>query len=245
MMKTLVLSPHEDFAAVLRWMGTRTEWRDVTNIERTAPLRITAPAHGIPPDWPVTLDLPRHQGEDLCGKATVVSSNVIELGRVNGTNLRPYSGSGAFLKFLKPISLADTTVIAHFCRHGKDPISVDVMLELNTHRIRLFAPLDRFADFGRAFRLDVDAEDSSGRKIHIFSAEIERTTERSRSNALDPFVLFTCVAGEEGKAGTPGDTGVVRYDRPQNLAPAEIEQAQENLELTHMGLVNLYTAAKA
>jgi len=197
-MNRLRISPDEDLALAFRWMTTRVIWKEVTALQNVAPLRLTVPAHGVPNGWPVALDLPKHQGPDIKDRAVVVSDDILELPNVNGSNLRAWS-EGTYLRYLQPVDLAAVTITAKLIGmpHG-ERVKLEVTPQIEGDLIRIYVPHGALKPLGRELVLDLDAEDSSGRKLHLARYEIMRDLEGHDCGLAN---LFVVSAGEQGPAG--------------------------------------------
>lgn len=88
-------------------------YRAISEIQQTAPLRLTVPGHDLPADWPVWIEgvsgwgsLNRAPGREAFRMAMVVDENTIEFNDLNGTAQR---ASGGHLVYQAPVDLAGCT----------------------------------------------------------------------------------------------------------------------------------------
>ena len=106
------------FSVSFRWARSPVVYKPITGVVSTTPLRLTAPAHGIPDGWPaaivstVGLDEIRATNNPPRGfeylQATVVDADTIEFNQVNAASYVPYV-SGGFLQYYTPIDLTGYT----------------------------------------------------------------------------------------------------------------------------------------
>jgi hypothetical protein len=97
-------------------------YKQITAVSQTAPIQLTATAHGMPDDWlfavtgctgpdrlnaendpPKLPDSDRRLNDYFRG--TVTDADTIEINAVNGTGLDPYTGGG-YLQYFKPLDFA-------------------------------------------------------------------------------------------------------------------------------------------
>ena len=113
-MEKLTIRQGKTFSKALRWGASPLIYRPITGIATTAPVRITATAHGLPPKWPVAVmgaaGLPNLNAQNNPPKpadfyhAAVVDADHIEINTVNAERFRPYTGGGQ-LVFYTPTPL--------------------------------------------------------------------------------------------------------------------------------------------
>lgn len=102
------------FSHVLRYGAEPYVYKEITAITRTAPVRITAPAHGLVNGWPVAVvsvlgmkDINAENSPPKPGEyrpATVVDANTIEFNSVNAAGFKSYV-SGGYLQYYTPVDL--------------------------------------------------------------------------------------------------------------------------------------------
>lgn len=116
--KNLIIRQGKTFSLVLRWETEPIVYKAISAITQTAPVSITATAHGVPDGWNVAVVSARGMTEinaesdppDAADyhKATVVDANTIELNDVNASEYRAYT-SGGYVQYNTPHSLAGYT----------------------------------------------------------------------------------------------------------------------------------------
>lgn len=113
---SLRLIPGTTHKSTLRVMQPRFEYRPVTAIESTAPVRLTVPAHGITSDtWHSWLtrvqqmpDLNREPIRQLPHKVAVIDANTLEINRISATGQNPKGGE---LVYQPPVDLTGADVV--------------------------------------------------------------------------------------------------------------------------------------
>jgi hypothetical protein len=99
----------------VRWEGEEFSYVPITGISAEAPVRITAPSHGIPPGWRVLvvsvegmteINAPEDFKDRDFRIATVVDADEVKLNAVNAAQFTAYS-SGGYLQFYTPVDLND------------------------------------------------------------------------------------------------------------------------------------------
>ncbi|WP_314408932.1 hypothetical protein [Pseudomonas kuykendallii] len=88
-------------------------YKPIAAIQRTAPLLITVPGHGLPPEWPVWFEdvvgwseLRSDKTRQPFRMARVVDADTIELNGLNGINQK---ASGGVLVYQPPVDLTGCT----------------------------------------------------------------------------------------------------------------------------------------
>lgn len=88
-------------------------YRPITEIQKTAPLRLTVPGHGLPAEWPVWFEgvagwsaLNRDKLREMFRMAAPVDTDTIELNELNGTGQK---AAGGMLVYRQPVDLAGVT----------------------------------------------------------------------------------------------------------------------------------------
>jgi hypothetical protein len=94
--------------------GEKKLYTPITGMPSTAPVRLTAPNHGIPDDWPIQIacvktpqELNTAPGVNL--PVIVVDENTIELNAINAHCWKPYSGGGLIV-WPEPADLTDAII---------------------------------------------------------------------------------------------------------------------------------------
>lgn len=90
-------------------MQPRFEYRPITAIQKTAPLRLTVPAHGMPAGWPCWIEgvtgwsaLNRDKQRERFRLATLVDADTVEFNELNGTT---QNASGGHLVYRLPLDM--------------------------------------------------------------------------------------------------------------------------------------------
>lgn len=109
------------FSKVVRWEKEPFVYKAITDIDQSAPARITAAGHGVPDGWRVAVVSARGMRQinaevDSRGlpkerefhRATVIDVNTVDLNEVNSSGYSEYV-SGGYLQFYTPASLAGCT----------------------------------------------------------------------------------------------------------------------------------------
>lgn len=98
-----------------RLMQPPKEYRPLTEISATAPLRMTVPAHGLAGDWLAWVvgttglpDLNREPVRQLPHRVEVVDVDTLEINRLSGAGLRPDAGAGQLI-YQPPVDLTGAT----------------------------------------------------------------------------------------------------------------------------------------
>lgn len=135
--KDLIILQGKTFALPLRYESTPVVYKPITGITQSAPVSITAPAHGIPNGWRVAVvsvkGMTEINAEANAVKdkdyhiATVVNANTVELNDVNSTDFKTYV-SGGYLQFNTPVDLAGATARMSV----KDKVGGTELLSLTT-----------------------------------------------------------------------------------------------------------------
>lgn len=124
------------------WAFRRAEpefaYSNIVSITSMAPLRISAPNHGIPQDWMVAIENVARPEELNTADgdfyyATVISPDVIELNNIDTTGWRAYSSGGVF-KFNKPFDLTGCSARMQIRRTIDAPVLL--YLSSNTNELR-------------------------------------------------------------------------------------------------------------
>lgn len=177
--KDFVILQGKTFNPVLRWESAEVVYKTITNILNTAPVRITATAHGVPDGWRCAVvgvkGMTELNAESSPPKpkdywqATVVDANTVEFNRVNATGFKPYS-SGGVLQFNKPVDLTGATARMVV----KDKVGGTTLLTLTTANGGV--EIDTVTN---TVRLNVSATDtgSIAWKKGVYEIEVEQSGE--------------------------------------------------------------------
>lgn len=98
-----------------RLMQPPKEYRPLTAIDATAPIRLTAPDHGLSSDWLAWVsgttgvqDLNREPPRQLPHRVEVIDASTLEINAVNAVGLKPVAGAGQLI-YQPPIDLTGAT----------------------------------------------------------------------------------------------------------------------------------------
>jgi hypothetical protein len=129
-----------------RWEQSVVRYVPITNVSNTAPVVITAPAHGMPDGWRFAVSGIKGGGDALNAKhappkdrdyfeAKVLDEDTIEINAVNGAGW-PAFVSGGILQFNLPIDLSDVSVVLQVQETAEK--SSPVLIELSTANGTIF-----------------------------------------------------------------------------------------------------------
>ncbi len=113
----LQLRAGDTFSQVFRYGAGPIVYKPITAIERSAPVLLTVPAHGVVDGWPVAITNVAGMTQINGGsanalkardyrRATVVSPDQLLLNAINATGFAAYK-SGGVLQYSTPVDLAD------------------------------------------------------------------------------------------------------------------------------------------
>jgi len=127
--KDFLIKKGETFNTAIRWEAPPIIWRPITAITQTAPVRITASAHGCPNNWRVKISSKKSMREidDVEGVATVVDADTVEINALNGSSFKPYK-DGGYLSFYTPVDMTGMTARMAI----KDKVGGTELLRLST-----------------------------------------------------------------------------------------------------------------
>jgi hypothetical protein len=195
----ITLSDDESLALALQWATEELVYREITDIQYIAPLRITAPAHGVPDGWSVRLDFGGCMGDTLRGKsfpATLIDPDTLEINAVNGAALPHHWGeahhSKRYLVYNRPVDLTGVAVTGRLRERtdGRPLLTLSsgqLSVDVAAHSIRVnVSPDDLKAVVVpqhpghrppcpvRRFVLDIDAIDAAGTHIQLYEVGVTR-----------------------------------------------------------------------
>lgn len=99
------------FQETLRWESSTKVYAQITNISKTAPMIVSATAHGIPQGWRAKITGAGGMKEVNTGEyitATSVTQDTITFNQVNALGYTTYTGGGV-LEYNQPVNLAGFT----------------------------------------------------------------------------------------------------------------------------------------
>ena len=112
-------------------MQPRYEYRPITVIQKTAPLQLSVPAHGMPAGWPCWVEgvtgwsaLNRDKHRERFRLATVIDADTLEFNELNGTT---QNASGGHLVYRLPLDMTGASA-----RLQIRDVSGALLLELST-----------------------------------------------------------------------------------------------------------------
>lgn len=98
-----------------RLMQPPKEFRLITGISSTAPVRLTVPDHGLAGDWLAWVigttgmpDLNREPPRQLPHRVEVIDADTLEINSLSAAGARPSSGAGQLI-YQPPVDLTDAT----------------------------------------------------------------------------------------------------------------------------------------
>lgn len=140
--KNLTFVQGSTFSLVLRWETEPIVYRPIAAISQSAPVRITAPGHGLVEGWRAAvvggkgMDELRATPNELRDRdyhqATVVDADTVEFNDVNAAGFKAYVG-GAHLQYNTPVDL--TGYVARLV--VKDRIGGAVLFEMTPENGRI------------------------------------------------------------------------------------------------------------
>ena len=140
--KPLAFVQGSTFSLVLRWEKEPIVYKPITAITQTAPVRITAPAHGLVEGWRAAVvggkgmdelrAVPNEIKDRDYHQATVIDADTIEFNDVNAAGFKAYGG-GAHLQYNAPVEL--TGYVARLI--VKDKVGGVTLFEMTTENSRV------------------------------------------------------------------------------------------------------------
>lgn len=112
----LVFVKGDTFLMAARWEQPKFVYSPISGIDQSAPVRITATAHGVPDGWRVAIQSVKGMTEINAAslkdkdfvQATVVDVNTIKLNSVNALGYKAYAGAGVVV-YRDPVDLTGYT----------------------------------------------------------------------------------------------------------------------------------------
>ena len=118
MKKDLTILQGKTFSLPIRWETTPIVYKPITAIERSAPVVITCPSHGVPDGWRAAVVSAKGMTElNATGNpptdkdyyvATVLTPDTLEFNAISSANFKAYS-SGGYLAYNTPAPLNSYT----------------------------------------------------------------------------------------------------------------------------------------
>lgn len=161
------------FNEVLRWESSTKVYKVITGITKSAPMVVTAVAHGAPEGWRVKISNVVGMKEvNSLGYliATSTTSDTVTINSVNSTDYTAYI-SGGILEYNQPIDLAGYTARMQI---RSKITSTDVISELTTEN-----SLITLDNTYKTITLNIPASTTSGFtfKSAVYSLELVNGTE--------------------------------------------------------------------
>jgi len=120
------------FTEVLRWESAVKVYAPITGITKSAPLVVTAPAHGIPVEWRVKFTniagMTDLNSDSTYHQVSSVTTDTITINSVNSLGFKSYT-TGGVVEYNKPVDMADYTARMQIRAKVDSP---DIILELTT-----------------------------------------------------------------------------------------------------------------
>jgi hypothetical protein len=139
------------FSETLRWESGEKIYKPITAITQSAPLTLTATAHGIPPQWRVKISnvvgMTDINSSDIYRLGEPTTPNLITINDINSVGYRAYT-SGGILEYNKPVDMtgytakmqirpnADSSTLIYEMTTSNGGITIDN----TTKKITLFIP---------------------------------------------------------------------------------------------------------
>lgn len=185
----LTIYQGKTFRRVIRWEKEPFLYAAITAIAKQAPVRITAPSHGLPDGWRAAvvsvsgmrqinaansppLDTDFH-------RVTVIDENIVEINTINAAQFSTYT-SGGYLQFYTPASLAGSegrmTIrdrIGGTALLSTEDASISMVLDdaAKTITITIDATDTAAIDWSNAVH-DIEVEDGSGFVTGLYAGSV-------------------------------------------------------------------------
>lgn len=160
----LIITKGKTFQLIVNWEVDPIVYRPITNIQQSAPARLTVPSHGIPDQWQAVVVSVKGMEEINCKnkpiretdytRVTVIDPNTVELNKVNAADFRAYI-SGGYLQFNTPASLVGYE--ARMSIKDKKGAAGVELLRLDTTNLRI-----ALNDAEKTITLTIDATTTAG-----------------------------------------------------------------------------------
>lgn len=177
------------FSEVLRWESSLKTYAAITGISKSAPLVVTAPAHGVPKEWRVKftniLGMTDLNSNDVYYQATSVTSDTITINDVNSLGFKAYT-SGGVVEYNTPIDLTGFTARMQV-RSKID--SAAVLVELTTENSYI-----TISNINKTITLTIPATVTSG---FTFSTAVYSLELVSSGGQVTPFCEGTITLVKE------------------------------------------------
>jgi hypothetical protein len=132
-MNPITVQAGVDLELEFRLSGAEFIYVPITAVSQTAPVRLTAPAHGLPDGWsfwiegipatgPASLNRNRFSAQTPY-QAVFVDVDTIEINAVNGIGLPAYDGGGV-LVYQEPVDITGATAVLVLRKDASTPAAV-------------------------------------------------------------------------------------------------------------------------
>lgn len=180
------------FQQVLRWEGAEKIYKPITAITKTAPVVITATAHGLVPNWRVKFTdiggMKELNSSTNYHQCTVIDPNTISINSINALSYTAYT-SGGVIEYNTPIDLTGmtarmqlrTSVSSDIVLHELTTENSGIVLDNVAKTIKLYIPASTTAllEFNSA-QYNLEIVDSLGVVTNFASGTITLTREVTR-----------------------------------------------------------------
>jgi hypothetical protein len=168
------------FNEVLRWESSVRVYVPITDITKSAPLVVTAPAHGIPVEWRVKFTniagMADLNSDSTYHQVSSVTTDTITINSVNSLGFKSYT-TGGVVEYNKPVDTADYTARMQI-RAKVD--SSDIILELTTENSGIFID-----NIKKTIALNIPAITTAG---FTFSTAVYSLEMVSSGGQVTPFI---------------------------------------------------------
>ncbi|NLY16654.1 MAG: hypothetical protein GXZ05_09810 [Gammaproteobacteria bacterium] len=162
-----------DTAVPILLMASDFRYAEITEINATAPLTITAPAHGLPaPEWPAWLEgtsssqLNRDKTRQPFQLLTVLDDDTLEINSINGLQLK---ASGGSVVYHPPLDTDEWQFEALFYAADAELLTLRLGAGLTATAggIRLDISVDQAEQLAAATRWELIVINASGRQRYL------------------------------------------------------------------------------
>lgn len=113
-MSNLSIRKGKTYTHTIRWGGEPIVYKPITGIDKSAPMRVHVPGHGLVDGWPAAIVSAQGMVEANARndppaasdyhQAKIIGAGIVEFNRVNAAGFRTYRGGG-YLMYYTPIDL--------------------------------------------------------------------------------------------------------------------------------------------
>lgn len=120
------------FNEVLRWESSVKVYAPITDITKSAPLVVTAPAHGVPVEWRVKFTniagMTDLNSDSTYHQVSATTSDTLTINSLNSLGFKAYT-TGGVIEYNKPVDMSGYTARMQIRAKLDSP---DTILELTT-----------------------------------------------------------------------------------------------------------------